>query len=222
MKKLQTILSTLSLVIASHAMANGDSPQRSAIQQIYSAGTGCPNASVDADLSPNGKILTLRLDEWVIEFGPLVPMSSTRKYCRSSVMLDYPIGWSYAVADFEYSGYASLDAGVVGQFSLKTNFQGSANTAPNMKSFSGSSSGQFNDNFRLRSGMALPSNSNPDLATDSLSWSPCGVKRSLQLNNQAHLAAGSRLLRNARGILTVDSIDESPKIKYFLKWRRCL
>ena len=202
-------------------MANGDSPKVGGIGSIMFAGTGCPAQSVYADLSSDAKVLTLRLPYWFVQYGPSVPMSENRKTCNLNVDLDYPAGWSFAVADFEYSGYAVLDAGIVGQFSLKTKFSGSGNSPANMKTFAGTIAGPFEDNFRLRNGMSLPAASSPAPAPDSLLWSPCGIKRSLQLYNQARLGAAGRVPRNAEGLLTVDTVDEDPKIKYMLLWRRC-
>ncbi len=189
---------------ATTASAFADAPDYVEIKSIVYAGSGCPAGSVAENLSPDKQAFTLLFDEYIAEVGPGVSAREKRKNCQINVVLDFPGGWTFAIADIDYRGYASLQRGVTGVQQASYYFQGESKTGV----LSTTMRGPLDKDYQIRDSLALT----------ALVWAPCGAKRALNINSQIRLESNSR---NATGLLTTDSIDGSVKTIYNLHWKRC-
>ena len=151
--------------------------------------------------SNEGKLL---FDNYIAEVGPGVSAREKRKNCQINVTLDFPHGWTFAIADVDYRGYASLERGVTGLQQAAYYFQGESQTGTLKTTLRG----PVEKDFHIRDSLAL----------SSLVWAPCGAKRALNINSQIRLESHSR---HAVGLLTTDSVDGSVRTIYNLKWKRC-
>jgi hypothetical protein len=192
------------VLAATTASAFADAPDYVEITNIVYAGSGCPAGSVAENLSPDRQAFTLLFDNYIAEVGPGVSAREKRKNCQINVSLDFPQGWTFAIADVDYRGYASLDRGVTGVQQASYYFQGEGKTGTLQTIMRG----PLDKDFQIRDTLALT----------ALVWAPCGAKRSLNINSQVRLDSNSR---HAVGLLTTDSIDGSVKTIYNLKWKRC-
>lgn len=189
---------------ATSASAFADAPDYVEIKNIVYAGSGCPAGTVAENLSPDKQAFTLLFDNYIAEVGPGVSAREKRKNCQINVTLDFPQGWTFAIADVDYRGYASLDRGVTGVQQAAYYFQGESQTGTLQTTLRG----PVDKDFHIRDSLAL----------SALVWAPCGAKRSLNINSQIRLDSHSR---SATGLLTTDSIDGSVQTIYNLKWKRC-
>ena len=144
------------------------------------------------------------MDSFVAEVGPGVPITAARKNCQINLDLDHPQGWSYALAETDYRGFVSLDAGVTATQALGLYFQGQAHTVRLASTFNG----PVSRDFFIRD----------TLSGENLLWSPCGAQRSLNMNVQVSL---SHPQADERGLISLDSpLAEGPG-GFTLIWRQC-
>lgn len=58
--------------------------------------------------------------------GPRADITDSRKFCQLNLELSYSAGFSFAVYNAEYAGFADLDSGVTG--TIKSNYYFSGET----------------------------------------------------------------------------------------------
>jgi hypothetical protein len=205
MKK--TILSALSVaaVALSAATAQAEAPSWVTIRSVSYAGSGCPAGSVAENVAPDLTALTLLFDSYIAEAGPGVPFREKRKNCQINIDLNFPQGWSFTLFKADYRGYAALERGTTGEQVSTYYFQGDSSQTSLKSKFYGARDGDY-------------------LITDELLlaaqiWSPCGAKRSLNINTQVRVDNARN--QHASALLTVDSVDATLKHVYGIKWKRC-
>jgi hypothetical protein len=204
LKKLVLFSAPLAIAMVS-GVASADAPSYVRIRNITWNGTGCPLGTTAANVSPDLQAFTLIFSQFAAEVGPGVSLRDKTKFCQVNLDLDFPAGWSYTVFTADYRGYASLDNGVYGTLDSTYYFQGDARQAHLTTAIRGA----YDSDYLVRD----------TLGVDAYVWSPCGAQRSLNIKSQATLSAGPN--RNARGLLTVDSIDGQFRQIYRLSWTRC-
>lgn len=74
-------------------------------------GTGCPQGSVSASLSPDRKTISLIFDKYVVEAGRDFGKRTDRKNCQIALPVHIPQGMSVSVLEMDYRGFNSLPAG---------------------------------------------------------------------------------------------------------------
>ena len=114
---------SLSTLIMGTAMAS-DTPDYVRINEISYGGSGCPQGTVGKNIAGDGKAFTLTFSEFLAESGPGIPAGYSRSNCQITVDLDFPQGWTYSVAKFDYRGYAYLDKKVKATQKSTYYFQG--------------------------------------------------------------------------------------------------
>lgn len=191
-------------MLAGSAFAADPHPEYVHVKKIAFAGTGCPAGSVAGNISSDAKAFTLLFDQFVAETGPGIPLAFARKNCALNVDLEFPNGWSYAILDVDYRGYVQLDAGATAEQKSSYYFQGDAKTA----TLTTTARGPLAKDYHIRDSLGL----------EALVWSPCYASRSLNINAQVRTAASNR---NARGLITIDSIDGELTHVYGIRWRKC-
>lgn len=180
-------------------------PSSVTIRNISYNGSGCPIGSVAQNVSPDNKAFTLTFSDYIAEVGPGIDLNASRKNCQLTVDLQFPSGWQFAIATFDYRGYASLDSGVEGTQKSSYYFQGMGQTGNFQTTYRGPRDADYQ--FRDTIGLA------------SMVWSPCGATRALNINTQVRVS--NRANPNGRGLMTTDSIDGAVVHKYGMMWRQC-
>ncbi|EQL32629.1 hypothetical protein BDFG_05174 [Blastomyces dermatitidis ATCC 26199] len=184
--------------------AEGPDPDKVYIVGLTHGGTGCPSNSVSHILSDDRTVMTLIFDEYVASIGPDVPITDSRKNCQLNINLRYPGGFQYSIFSADYRGYARLDKGVRGVQKSTYYFSGQTKQASTMTEWNG----PMDKDYLLHD----------ETDHTSIVWSPCGANGALNINSQIRLTSGNR---NARGVLSTDSIDASVKQIVHVRWQKC-
>jgi hypothetical protein len=180
-------------------------PDYVSILDVTYGGSGCPDSTMAASFSPDYQALTLIFDSYLAEVGPDVEFPKKRLFCHLVLKLGFPAGYSYALVDLTYQGYADLEFGINAAQSSSYYFQGFQKD--DKYSFKTSVYGPFIGDYWRTDALGL------------VSWSPCdkirnlNIVTSLNIDNNRH--------RKGYGSITLDSIDNQVIEKYGVRWRRC-
>ncbi|WP_163832820.1 DUF4360 domain-containing protein [Spartinivicinus ruber] len=195
-------------VSANPTIALEDPPENSVyIEDIVYGGTGCPNGTVGTSIAPSGLNFGVSFDQYIAGIGEDYTRADKRKYCELRINLHVPSGYSYAIADIIYRGYAELDKGIVGTLKSRYRFQGELLEA----GFAKTIRGQVDKDFAYEDTLDL----------ESYVWSDCGATAPVVLNTQIRLNSTPVAAPNAGGTIGVDSVEGKLTQEYGLVWRRC-
>lgn len=165
-------------------------------------GSGCPQGSVSAALSPDARSLSLIFDQLTIQAGGTGSKSSAQTSCRVGVPISVPKGYQVALVKVDYRGFASIPNGGKGYLVVTGNYPGAQNQRY-QKIFASSEDESF-----------TVSSPNPN----NSSYSACGQEvlfdSSITLSLQANAAF-------EESVLTLDTADLDAGATYELKWRTC-
>jgi hypothetical protein len=169
---------------------------------IY-GGTGCPQGTASAVLSPDRKTLSVLFDGYMAEAGYTTGRSLDRKSCNLAIPVHVPQGMSVALLRMDYRGFNDLPMGTTSRLSVDYFFAGAR--GPNStRTFRGPTS----DNYLV----------SDHLSASSLVWSPCGADTNLRINSSLMVQTNSHY---DQAIATVDSADIQGGIVYQIQWRTC-
>ncbi|KAM5443274.1 hypothetical protein MferCBS31731_001595 [Microsporum ferrugineum] len=183
---------------------NAPDPDKVHIVGVTYGGTGCPDGTVSHILSDDRQVMTLIFDQYVAQIGPGVNTKENRKNCHLNINLRYPGGFQFSVFSADYRGYANLDKGVTGVQKSIYYFSGQTEQTSTSTTWNG----PLDKDYILHD----------EANQTSTVWSPCGANGALNINSQVRLTATDR---NARGILTNDSVDTSFKQIVHVRWQQC-
>jgi hypothetical protein len=165
-------------------------------------GTGCPDTSVSATLSPDAKSLSLLFDSYQVEAGGTSGKTFDRKSCNVAIPVHVPQGLSISVLAIDYRGYNNLPAGANSQFNVEYFFAGSRGP-----SFQKTFNGVKDENYLISN----------QLTAQAIVWSACGVDVNLRTNSSIRVTTKN----NQQALATVDSEDVQAAIVYQLQWKKC-
>lgn len=165
-------------------------------------GSGCPDASVSATLSPDAKSLSLLFDAYQVEAGADTGKAFDRKSCNIAIPVHVPQGLSISVLAIDYRGYNNLPAGANSQFNVEYFFAGSRGP-----SFQKTFTGVKDENYLIQN----------QLTAQAIVWSACGVDVNLRTNSSIRVTTKN----NKQALATVDSEDVAAAIVYQLQWKKC-
>ncbi len=207
------LLKSMSLIIccaSSASVALAAEPVDSvSIRSVKYAGTACPSGSLGmsaASWNAAKQALQVPLPSMIAEWGPGLSLSQSRSNCILAIDLVVPNGWQYALAAFEYSGYAKLDDGLKGELTLSTWFE-NLPTGPRLSQiFEGPYESDINQRLSI------------DLAQRQ--WSSCGQSSPLTLNTALKIKkTRPEVASSAQGFFSLES--EFSSSSWSLEFRRC-
>lgn len=165
-------------------------------------GTGCPESSVSATLSPDAKSLSLLFDSYSVEAGGETGKRFDRKACNIAIPVHVPQGRSVSVIAIDYRGYNNVPGGAWTDFNVEYFFAGLRGPT-----FKKTFRGPLDEDYLIHN----------DLVADAISWSPCGQDVNLRTNSSIRVTTKG----NQQALATVDSQDVNAAIIYQLQWRQC-
>ncbi|KAJ4404520.1 hypothetical protein N0V91_005864 [Didymella pomorum] len=172
------------------------------ITNVVSGGTGCPQGSIDVKWTDD-KVLPINFsNEFVAAVGPKAEITASRKFCQLNLELSYSAGFSFAVYNAEYAGFADLDAGVAG--TIKSNYYFSGET--DQTSSSTTLTGPARLKFKKQDAVDVPV------------WSPCSG--SALFNVDASVAL-SPLAGTASGVLGIARESGRLSSNLYVAWKKC-
>jgi hypothetical protein len=169
-------------------------------------GSGCPAGTAAVAVAKDNSAFTVTYSTYTAQTGPQSSPVDIRKNCQLALRVHVPQGFTYAIAEADYRGFAALASGATGMEQANYYFQGTAPTARVPHRFSG----PFQDDWETVD------------ATDvaSLVFAPCGVDRLLNVNTELRVAAGSSDPAST-SFMTMDSTDGSFHSTYHFEWKQC-
>nr|WP_249228069.1 DUF4360 domain-containing protein [Kutzneria sp. CA-103260] len=169
-------------------------------------GSGCPAGTAAVAVARDNTAFTVTYSNYLAQVGPQSSPTDIRKNCQLALRIHVPQGFTYAIAEADYRGFAALSSGATGMEQANYYFQGTAPTARVPHKFSG----PFQDDWETVD------------ATDvaSLVFAPCGVDRLLNVNTELRVAAGSSDPAST-SFMEMDSTDGSIHSTYHFEWKQC-
>jgi hypothetical protein len=177
------------------------------IDVITVNGSGCPAGTAAVAVSPDNTAFTVTYSDYMAQVGIGAEPTDFRKNCQLNLKVNVPQGFTYAISQVDYRGFAYLESGASGMERANYYFQGSSTTQYVNHMFAG----PLADDWQATDIV--------DVA--ALVWSPCGEKRNLNINTELRVSAGSSDPTTTTSFMTMDSTDGSLKTIYHFAWRQC-
>ncbi|MET0339937.1 MAG: DUF4360 domain-containing protein [Polyangiales bacterium] len=178
-------------------------PAGSYFADVKANGTGCPPGSWQTDISKDGKTFTSTFDEFAVEVSSSKKISV--KDCTLRITLHSPQGLSFAIQNFQYSGYALLGKDVKARHVATYYFQG-----------------QADDGGEASTDLVGPKDETyvfaDDIATPELVWSECGKERNLNVRSTLRLQNADPA---TDGYFNLAAVDGRTKLSFKLAWKTC-
>jgi hypothetical protein len=192
---------------APSSSSSGPDPNEVYFKTITYSGSGCPISPPSAQVVFAGdkQTFTVLFDKFIASVGQGVAVTENRKNCQLNIGIHIPGGWQYSIVSADFRGFASLDKGVTGLQQSIYYFQGYSHTTTTQATLNGPM--QQNYNFR------------DQVDFQSISWSPCGEDRPVNINTSIFVSNTKN--PKGKGLLTTDSIDGKVKQIYEFKWQKC-
>ncbi|GAB1643668.1 DUF4360 domain-containing protein [Krasilnikovia sp. MM14-A1259] len=200
-----TALSTLSLSGPAHADDSSAPPSGEVTLDVQTVnGSGCPAGSAWASMQPDNTGFRINYSAFRAADGGSANPTDVRKNCQVNLLVHIPQGFTYAIARADYWGRAHLEPGATALERTNYYLQGSSNNTYADHYFSG----PFDGSFRTT-----------DItAATALVWAPCGVTRSLNVNTELRVDAGSSSHTSSISLRASDG-DVYTLVQF--QWRQC-
>jgi hypothetical protein len=170
-------------------------------------GSGCPAGTAAVAVSPDNTAFTVTYSQYLAQVGVGAKKTDFRKNCQLNLRVHVPQGFTYAVAQADYRGFAHLENGATGLERANYYFQGTSPTA----SATHPLNGPYDDDWQTTD--------STDLA--SLVFAPCGEERNLNINTELRVNAGTSDPTTTNSFVSMDSTDGSIKTIYHFAWKKC-
>jgi len=177
------------------------------IEVVTVMGSGCPANSVAVAPSVDNTAFTITYSSFLAQVGVGASPIDFRKNCQINLKISVPGGFTYAVAQADYRGYAYLADGAVATERASYYFTGQTATTSVTHNFSG----PMDDNWQTTD--------MSDIA--ALTYAPCGEVRNLNVNTELRVGAGTSDRTTTTSFMTMDSTDASVSSTYHFAWDVC-
>lgn len=181
--------------------------ERITIDLVTINGSGCPAGTTAVAASPSNTSFTVTYSDYLAAVGVGAAPVDFRKNCQLSVQIHVPQGFTYAVAQADYRGFAHLETGATGLQRASYYFMGDSTTVPLSHNFKG----PYSDNFQTTDITEVA----------ELVYAPCGEIRNLNINTELRVSAGSSDPAKTTSFMAMDSTDANVSTVYHLTWKRC-
>ncbi|WP_330329883.1 DUF4360 domain-containing protein [Streptomyces sp. NBC_00536] len=181
-------------------------PDKIVIELATVNGSGCREGTAQVAVAPDNTAFTVTYSEYLAQVGPGAPPTAFRKNCQLNLRVHVPSGFTYAIVQADYRGFASLQRGASGQERAGYYFQGMPQTTQRSHQFTG----PLDDNWQ----------STDKTEYSDLVWAPCGEQRNFNINTELRVNAGTSS-PTSTNFMAMDSTDASVNTLYHLAWQVC-
>ncbi|GAA1899497.1 DUF4360 domain-containing protein [Streptantibioticus ferralitis] len=182
-------------------------PGKIVIDLVTVNGSGCPAGTAAVAVSPDNTAFTVTYSDYLAQVGVGSRPTDFRKNCQLGLDVHVPQGFTYAVAEADYRGYAHLANGASGLERANYYFQGMQQTGYNEHPFSGAMDQDWQ------------TTDTTDVA--SLVYAPCGEERNFNINTELRVNAGTSDPTTTNSFMAMDSTDGSINTIYHFAWKQC-
>lgn len=180
---------------------------RIVIDVVTVNGSGCPAGSAAVAVSPDNTAFTVTYASYIAQVGVGAVPTDMRKNCQISLVVHVPQGFTYAISQTDYRGYASLARGASAIQRAAYYFQGQSQTVWSTHNYAGT----MDDSWQ--------STDLVDVA--QLVYAPCGARRNFNINTELRVNAGTSDIRRTTSFFTMDSTDGALNTTYHFSWATC-
>ncbi|WP_229694351.1 DUF4360 domain-containing protein [Lentzea pudingi] len=184
-----------------------DPPQNEIVIDLVTVnGSGCPIGTTAVALSPDNKAFTVTYSDYLAQVGVGAKPTDFRKNCQLNLIIHVPQGFTYAIAQADYRGFAHLEPGATAMERASYYFQGMSQTPATTRALRG----PLSDNWQ----------STDHVDVTQLVYAPCGEERNININTELRVNAGTSD-PSTTSFVTMDSTDGSISTKYHFAWKKC-
>jgi hypothetical protein len=201
-------------LFASSAFAQVSPPpdDKVTVQVVTLNGSGCGKDAKGNDtaviaVSPDNTAFTVTYSNYLAQAGAGTKVTDNRRNCQINVAVNVPQGFSYAIAEVDYRGFAALEPGAFAVEQANYYFQGSPLTGTIQHVLHPD---PITGNWQESDSTGFA----------ALIWSPCGERKNLNVNTALIVKQGSAD-PTTTSYATMDSTDGSIKTVYHFAWRTC-
>jgi hypothetical protein len=180
---------------------------RIVIDVITVNGTGCKAGTAAIAMSSDNTAFTVTYSAYTALVGLGSTSTDFRKNCQLNLIVHVPSGFTYAISKVDYRGFASIVKGASATERANYYFQGQSQTAYVSHTFNG----PLGDDWQTSDEVPLA----------SMTWSPCGALRNLNINTELRVAAGTSDVKKTTSFITMDSTDGAINTIYHFSWAKC-
>ena len=180
---------------------------RIVIDVVTVNGSGCPAGTAAVAVSPDNTAFTVTYSNYMALVGVGATATDWRKNCQLNIVVHVPQGFTYAVSQVDYRGFASIEAGASAIERANYYFQGQSQTVYSSHSFTG----PLGDDWQTTDEVQLA----------ALVWAPCGALRNLNINTELRAAAGTSDATKTTSFISMDSTDGAINTVYHFAWALC-
>jgi len=170
-------------------------------------GSGCRPGSAAVAVSKDNTAFTVTYSEYTAQVGVGAKPTDARKNCQLNLKVHVPQGFTYAIAQTDYRGFAHLEKGATGTERASYYFQGSSDTQRLTHTFKG----LLDDDWQATDSVDV----------EALVFAPCGELRNLNINTELRVNAGTSDLKKTTSFMAMDSTDGSINTVYHFAWKKC-
>jgi hypothetical protein len=181
--------------------------ERIVIEVITVNGSGCPAGTAAVAVAPDNTAFTVTYSDYLAQVGVGAKPTDFRKNCQLALQVHVPNGFTYAILQADYRGYAYLEKGASATQRANYYFQGNSPTVYKSHPFSG----PLDDNWQTTDTTEVA----------SLVWAPCGELRYLNINTELRVSGGTSDTKTTTSFMSMDSTDGSINTTYHFAWRQC-
>ncbi len=169
-------------------------------------GSSCRPGTAVIALAADKTAFTVSYSQYQAQVGAGSVPADAHKRCKLNVTVHVPQGYTYAVVEADYRGYAFLAAGASAVEQARYQFQGDAEKPLIAHAFAG----PYDDDWQT----------SDVIDTGSLVYAPCGKNRTLNIDTELTMSAGTSDA-STTSVVAMDSTDGSVGTTYHLAWKQC-
>lgn len=204
---LVALMATVATPASAKAWPSNPPPDKIIIDVVTVNGSGCKPGTAAVAVSEDNTAFTVTYSDFLAQVGVGAKPTDFRKNCQLNLLVHVPQGFTYAIAETDYRGFAHLENGATGEERANYYFQGHPETTP----ISHSVKGPFEDSWQY-------SDIND---VGQLVYLPCGETRNFNINTELRVNAGTSDTTKTTSFMTMDSTDESITTTYHFAWKEC-
>jgi len=176
------------------------------VEVVAVNGSGCRQGTAVVAAAPDNTAFTVTYSDFMAQVGGPSKPTDMRKNCQMGVQVYFPQGFTFAIAEADYRGFAHLMSGASGMERANYYFQGMSQTVYSSHTFPG----PYNTDWQATDRAAVA----------SLVYAQCGTSRIVNINAEIVMNAGASSPQ-ATSFMTMDSTDGSVNTIYHFAWKRC-
>ncbi|GIM96962.1 DUF4360 domain-containing protein [Paractinoplanes toevensis] len=200
-----TVLAALSLSGPARADAALTPPSGQVTLDVQTVnGSGCPAGTASAAMQSDNTAFKISYSQYLAEDGGSTDPTDFRKNCQVNVLVHIPQGFTFAIARADYWGKMHLESGATALERANYYFQGSSDNNYVDHPFTGPYDGSWR--------------ATDITETADLVWAPCGVTRSLNINTELRVYAGTS---TRRSYISMRASDGEVYTLVQFQWKQC-